>query len=136
MVGRLVEQQQVGLGEQQPAQRDAAALAAGELGVTSASAGGQRSASIAIVELGVEVPGVGGVDLLLQPRELVGGLVRVVHRQLVEAVEQRLGLGDALLDVAAHILVRIELGLLLEQADRRARRQLRVAVEFGVAARP
>ncbi len=32
MVGRLVEQQQVGLIEQQPAERDAAALAARELG--------------------------------------------------------------------------------------------------------
>ena len=32
VVGRLVEQQQVGRAQQQPAQRDAAALAAGELG--------------------------------------------------------------------------------------------------------
>ena len=47
MVGRLVEQQDVGLFEQQPGQRDAALLAAREI-VDRASPGGQRSASIAI----------------------------------------------------------------------------------------
>ncbi len=47
MVGRLVEQQDVGLFEQQPGQRDAALLAAREV-VDRASPGGQRSASIAI----------------------------------------------------------------------------------------
>jgi hypothetical protein len=45
VVGRLVEQQHVGLLEQEPAQRDAAPP---EIFETSASPGGQRSASIAI----------------------------------------------------------------------------------------
>ena len=48
VVGRLVEQQHVGLGEQQPAQRDAALLAAGERCAIFASHGGRRSASAAI----------------------------------------------------------------------------------------
>ena len=46
MVGRLVEQQQFRLLQQQLAERDAAALAAREL-VTAQSSGGQPSASIA-----------------------------------------------------------------------------------------
>jgi hypothetical protein len=47
VVGRLVEQQDVGLLQQQPAESDAAALAAGQV-VDGASAGGQPRASIAI----------------------------------------------------------------------------------------
>jgi hypothetical protein len=58
VVGGLVEQQQVGRGEQQPAERDAAALAAGELRHVGV-AGGRRSASIAWSSWRVEVPGVG-----------------------------------------------------------------------------
>ena len=132
VVGRLVEQQQVGRAQQQPAQRDAAALAAGE----RRDVGVRRRQPQRVhrdVELRVEVPGVGGVDLRLQPRELVGGLVGVVRRQLVEAVEQRRGLGDAVLDVAAHVLGRVEVGLLLEQADGAAGRQLRLAAVVVVA---
>ena len=68
--------------------------------------------------------------------ELVGGLVGVVGGQLVEAVEQRARLGHAVLDVAAHVLALVELGLLLEQADGRAGRELRVAADLGVDARP
>ncbi len=47
MVRGLVEQQQVGLGEQQARERHAAALTAGQIDVTAESPGGQRSASIA-----------------------------------------------------------------------------------------
>ncbi len=55
MVGRLVEQQQVGLVEQQPAQRDAAALAAGQLGdVGVVGRAAQRVHGE--VDLAVEVP--------------------------------------------------------------------------------
>ena len=49
--------------------------------------------------------------------ELLGGLLGVVRGQLVEAVEQRLRLGDAVLDVAAHVLALVELRLLLEHPD-------------------
>ena len=131
VVGRLVEQQQVGLAQQQPAQRDPAALAAGEL----RDVGVRRWAAQRVhrdLERRVEVPAVDGVDLLLDAGELVGGLVAVVHRQLVEAVEQRADLGDPVLDVALDVLGRVELGLLLEQADGRVRRQLGHAVELGV----
>ena len=135
MVGRLVEQQQVGRGQQQPAERDAAALAAGErrdVGV----AGRQAQRVHRLVELRVEVPGVGRVDLLLQARELVRGLVGVVGGELVEAVEQAAQLAHAVLDVAAHVLGLVEVGLLLEQPDGRAGRELRLAAVLGVAARP
>ena len=96
VVGGLVQQQQVGRAQQQPAERHAPALAAGErahVGVRRRQA--QRVHRV--FELRVEVPGVGGVDLRLDPAELLGGLLGVVGGQLVEAVEQRLGLGDAVL---------------------------------------
>ena len=73
VVGRLVEQQHVGLRQQQPAERDAAALAAGDLrdvGVPRRQA--QRVGRD--FELALEVPAVGRVD---------GGL------QLAPALEQR-----------------------------------------------
>ena len=76
VVGRLVEQQQVGLLEQQLAQRDPAPLATAERVSTSISGGGQRSASIACSSRRVEVPGVGVVELGLQVTHL--GEQRVV----------------------------------------------------------
>ena len=131
VVRRLVEQQQVGGGEQQPAERDAAALAAGER--RDVGVGGREPERVhRLVELGVEVPRVGGVDLLLQARELVRGLVRVVRGELVEAVEQRADPGHAVLDVAAHVLVGVELRLLLEQPDGGAGRELGLAAVLGV----
>jgi hypothetical protein len=83
----------------------------------------------------VEVPRVGGVDPVLQPGELVGGLVGVVGGELVEAVEHVAQLAHAVLDVAADVLRLVQLGLLLEQPDRRARRELRFAPVLGVGAR-
>ena len=131
VVRRLVQQQQVGGPQQQPAERHAAALAAGQrLHVRVAGREPQRVHRD--LERGVEVPGVGGVDPLLEPRELVGGLVGVVGRQLVEAVEQVAQVAHAVLDVAAHVLGRVELRLLLEQADGARRGELRLAAELGV----
>ena len=69
---------------------------------------------------------------VLEAGELAGGLVGVVGGQLVEAVEHVAELAHAVLDVAAHVLVRVELGLLLEQADGGAGRELGVAAEVGV----
>ena len=119
MVGRLVEQQQLGLVEQQPAERDAAAFAAGELG----HVGVVRRAAQRVhrqIDLAVEIPQVLGVDLVLELGHFVGGLVRIIGRDLVVAVEQRLLGGDALHHVLAHGLFRIELRLLLQVADARA----------------
>ncbi len=116
MVGRLVQQQQLRLIEQQLAQRNAAALAArklGHIGIVGRAA--QRVHRL--VDLAVEIPEARGLDLVLQFGHLVGGLFRIVHRQFVIAIEDRLLLGDALHDVLAHRLGRIEVGLLLEIAD-------------------
>ena len=119
MVRRLVEQQQLGLLEQQPAQRDAAALAARQLVdrriVRRAAQGVHR-----LIDLGIEIPQALGLDLVLEARHLVRGLVGIVHGELVVAVEDRLLRRDALHDVLAHGLGRIELRLLRQVADARA----------------
>ncbi len=105
VVGGLVEQEQVGLGEEQAGEGDAPLLAAGE--VLDGCIGRGRAQRVhGDLERGVEVPAVGGVDLLLHAGELVRSLLGVVHRELVEAVEQVLDLGDAVLDVAADVLGR------------------------------
>ena len=134
VVRGLVEEQQVRLAQQQAAQRDAAALTAGQrrdVGV------GRRQAQRVhrVLDVRVEVPGVGGIDARLQVGELLGGLVGVVGGQLVEAIQERARPGDAVLDVAAHVLGLVQRGLLLEQADRGARGQHRVAAELGVEPR-
>ena len=133
MVGRLVQQQQIGLVEQQFAQRDAAALAArkfGYLGVVGRAA--QRVHRQ--IDLAVEVPQVLAVDLVLQLGHLVGGLVRIVGGDLVVAVEDRLLGGDALHHVLAHGLFRIELRLLFQVADAGAFGDPAFAGELGVDA--
>ena len=123
----------VGMLEQEPAERDAAALAAGELrDVRIARREPQRVHRV--VELGVEVPGVGGFDVRLDAPELLGVLLGVVGGELVEAIEQRLGLGHALLDVSTHVLALVERGLLLEHADRGPRGQRGVAAVLLVPA--
>ncbi len=76
VVGRLVEQQQVGVAEQQPAQRDAALLAAGQrrdVGVVGRAA--QRVHGD--LDVALEVPGVGGGDLVLELGLLGADLVVV-----------------------------------------------------------
>ena len=119
MVGGLVEQQEVRLLEQQPAERDPAPLAAGErrhVGVVGRAA--QRVHGL--IDLGIEVPQSLGLDLVLQLGHLVRGLVRVVHGELVVAVEDRFLWRDAFHHVLAHGFRRIELRLLLEVAHARA----------------
>ena len=119
MVGRLVEQEQVGLIEQQLAERDAAALAAGELrhiGIVGRAA--QRIHRQ--IDLGIEIPQPLGLDLVLQLGHLVRGLVGIIHRELVVAVEDRFFRRHAFDDVLAHRLVLVERGLLRQEADARA----------------
>ena len=141
VVRRLVEQEQVGRGEEQPAERDAAALAARE-GRDVAVALGQAQRVHGAVERGVEAPGVVAVDLLLHRRLLgeerveVGVGLGEGGRDGVEAVEQVAQRADAVLDVAAHVLGRVELGLLLEEADGRARVQLGDRPRTAPRARP
>ncbi len=139
MVGGLVQQQHVGAREQQPAQRHAAPLAAGEvadLGVPGRQAQGLGGD----LELALQVVGVGGLDDVLQARLLGGQGVEVGVRLGVggvDAVELLLGLldvGQGLLDGLAHVLAVVELGLLGQVADVDARHRARLALELGVDA--
>ena len=113
--------------QQQPGQRHAPALAAGQA-VDRAVAGRAAQRVHRLVEHLVELPGARRVDLVLQARELVRGLVGVVHRQLVEAVQELAQPAHAVLDVGAHVLGLVQVRLLLEQPDGGA------GCELGVAA--
>ena len=134
VVRRLVEEQQVRRREQQPAERDAATLATRERRHVAVALGKAQRVHGA-VELLVEAPRVGAVDPVLHLRLLgeqgveVGVGLGERGRDRVEAVEQLAQLADAVLDVRAHVLRGIELGLLREKADARLR------VELGDARR-
>ena len=73
-----------------------------------------------MVELRLELPGTAAVDLILDRRLLgeqrveVGVGLRELGGDRVEAVEQVAHLAHPVLDVLAHRLLGIELGLLLE----------------------
>ena len=141
VVGRLVEQQQVGAAEQQPAQRDAAALATGQrgdVGVVGRAAQGVHGD----LDVALEAPGVGGGDLVLELGLQRADLVVVgvglgPHRHdLVVAVDDRLHGGDAVHHVAADVLGRVELRLLGEVADGEAGRQAGLAADTRRRGRP
>ena len=142
MVCRFVEQQQVGRLQQQTAERDAAAFAAGEqrdVGITRREA--QRVHRL--LELRVKIPGACCVDGVLHARLLGEELVHLFGRHLlaelvvdlVELRQQRARGGDALFDVTEHRLLRIELRLLREVPDRRAFGAERLAEVVRVDAR-
>ena len=135
MVGGLIEQQQVGLAQQQAGERDAALLTTGELGYFRV-AGRAAQGIHGVLDRGLEVPAVGSVDLGLQLGELVGDLVGVVHRQLVEPLHHVADLAEAVHDVALDVLGLVEVRLLFEQADGRAGgkrclARLKLGVEAG-----
>ena len=129
VVRRLVEEQQVGRAQEQPAERDAPALAARQRRHV-AVAFRQPQRVHRVVELRLELPRAAPVDLVLHLRLLgeqrveVGVRLGELRGDLVEAVQQVAQLAHAVLDVLAHRLGGIELGLLLEQPDGRVRRQL------------
>ena len=142
MVGRLVEQQQIGRLQQQAAQRDAAPLAARQrLDLDVRRRKPQRVHRE--LELRIELPRAGGVDLVLDARLLGEDLVHLLGREilcellvdLVEPLQQRARLGDPLLDDVLHRLRRIELRLLLQEADRDAVGRERFADEVVIEAR-
>ena len=136
VVRRLVQQQQVGRRQEQPAERDATPLAAGQRGDVGV-ARRQPQGVHRRVEHAVEVPGVGAVDqvlhlaLLLEQRVhlLVAHRLREAHAELVEALQEVALLAHAVLDVAADVLGLVEVGLLRQVADARA------GGEPGLAAR-
>ena len=121
VVRGLVEQQQVGSLEQQLAQGHATALAAGKhidrhVGI------GQLQGVHGLAELGIDIPAVGGVDLVLKLAHLghegVHVAIRVAHllADLIEAID----LGDHIAKRHAHVLddglVVVERRLLLQDA--------------------
>ncbi len=134
MVGRLVEEEELRLFEQKPAQRHPAPLAAGEFfhhGIVGRAA--QRVHRQ--VDLGIEIPQPLGVDLVLELRHLVGGLVGIIGGNLVVTVDHRLLRCAAFHDVLAHRFFRIELRLLRQIADADAGRGPGFAGIIGVDAR-
>ena len=122
MVGRFVEQQNVGRFEQEPAERHAALLAAGELRHIGIGLGATQRIHRHL-DLGIEIPKALRLDLVLQPRHFVGGFVGVIRRDLVVAVEQRFLGRHARHDIAQHIERGIELRLLRQIADAHAVRR-------------
>ncbi len=133
VVGGLVEQQQVGGLEQQLAQGHAAALTAGEhvhrhVGI------GQLKGVHGLAELGVDIPAVGGVNLVLQTAHLghegVHVAIGVAHldRNLVEALDLGDHIGKSESDVLDDGLVLIQRRLLLQDAHRVTRGEAGIAV--------
>ena len=139
MVGRLVEKEEVRLGEQQLAERDTALLAAREVGHRGI-AGRTAQRVHGDLEVAVEVPRASRIDLVLQVgllgEQLVEVGVRIAHcvADLVEPVDQPGQFGDAFLDVAHDVLVRVQLRLLREVADLEAWREAGLAGETVVDA--
>ena len=122
VVGRLVQQQDRGLLDQQAGERHAALLAARQV-LDRPVAGRAAQGLHRHFELVVERPAVNCVDLVLQlahfRAERVEIGVRLAHQRanFVEARDQIGGFLGALAHVFEHGLGRIELGLLLEIAD-------------------
>ncbi len=124
MVGRFVEQQQVGLFQQQLGQRDAATLATGNLG----DVGILRRAAQRIhgdFDFALDVPGADRFDLFLQIALLFDELVHFIivghfaefHGDFVETIEQALFFHQRVHDVFHHVLGGVELGFLRQVAD-------------------
>ncbi len=131
VVGGLVEEKQVRSLDQQLAECDAALLTTGE--VDDRPVAGRAAQRVhGLLQLRVEVPGVGVVQVFLELAHLVQERVGVVGRHqlgdLVEAVELAHDLGGAVLDVLQDGLGLVELRLLHEDADAVAGRQEGVAV--------
>src|SRR4029079_7990883 len=141
MVRRLVEQQHVGIAQQQPAERDAPALAARkrrDVRVPRRQAQRVRRD----LELALELPAADRVDLVLELALLLEQLRHLVVAErlgelvadLVEALHEPEQVRDAFLDDRTHVLLRIERGLLREKADLDAGLRTRLALELRVDA--
>src|SRR5690606_22548956 len=139
VVGGLVQQQHVRLGEQQAAQGDAALLAAGEVGdlrVPRRQAQGVGGDFQLLLE-GVGVAG--GEDgfqafLFLGQGVEVCAFLGVGGVDLVQARLRLQDLAHAFLDRLAHGVLGVELGFLRQVADLDARLRAGLALEVGVDA--
>ena len=137
VVGRLVEEEQVGPGEEEPAERHPAALPTRQGGDVRVS-GRQAEGVHGDLERPIEVPGTGGIDLVLELALLGEQLVEVgvglahgrAHR--VEPVHQCLYLAYTLGHVAQDVLGGIELRLLGKEPDSEAAGQPGLAGETVV----
>ncbi len=127
MVGRLVEEKEVGALQQEAAERDPAPLATRErCDLSFARRTAQRVHRN--FDRAVQFPGVGLVDLFLQFALLGDQGLHILGREILgeagadrlEAVDQRLGLGEPLDDVAEDVLVGVERRLLRQEAGFRA----------------
>ena len=141
MVGGLIEQQHVGLREQQPAESDPAPLAAGQL-ADDGVPGRQAQRIRGNLELALELPAVDRVDPILELRlflERLGHLV-VGHRlrkavaDRVELVDQPLNIPDTFAHDLAHGSGLVQHGLLRQIADLDAGLGTRLAFDFLVDA--
>ena len=121
VVGGLVQKQQVGSLEEQLAQRDATALAAGK-DVDGHIRIGQLQRVHGDAQLGVDIPAVGGIDLVLQAAHLghqgvhIGIGIAHLLADLVEAVDLGKDVAKRHADVFNHGLVIVQRGLLLKDA--------------------
>ncbi len=119
VVGRLVEQEHVVGLQQQAAQCDAAALAAAQRAhVRIPGRDAQRVHRR--LDVAVQLPEVLGVDLVLEPAQLVRVLVGPVRGEVLVFLEDRALWRHRLLDDLEDGLLRIELRLLGEEPDARA----------------
>ena len=142
MVRRLVEEEQVGPLEEEPAQGHAPPLAAGDLRDVRV---GRRAAQRVHrrLERPVQLPAVRRLDGVLDAAVLGHDLLHLGVRQalphllgeLVEALEERLDRCDAFLDVLEDGLLRIELRVLREEPDARPFGRVRLAGELLLDAR-
>ena len=141
VVGRLVEQQHVGLGQQQAAQRHAALLAAGQL-ADHRIPGRQAQRIGRDFELALQLPAADRVDLVLHLGLLFHELVHFIVRHGlgefvadgVEAVDQALYVADAFADHLANGFGLIQQGFLGQVAHLDARLCPRLALDVLVDA--
>ena len=139
MIGGLVEQQHVGLGQQQCAQGHAAPLAAGEFGDVRLPRrqpqciGGHFQGALQVVAVAGFNQGLEFALFLGQRIEVgIGVGVFGIHR--IEAVERVLDRFDRLLDIAAHVFAVIELRFLGQVTDLDAGLRPRFAEDVGIDA--
>ena len=142
MVGRLIEQQDVRLFQQQTGQRHAALFTAGQLG-DGRIAGRAAQRFHRQLQMAVERPAVDRIDLFLQrahffhERIEIGILGRIAHQRadLVETIDKVRNGANAVHDVFLHRLALIEVRLLRQIADGDILARPCLAGEFLVDAR-